>query len=73
MKVRNGGFLAFINLDLVGPAFKQWTASNDTYLVDAAFASLPSIQTEPNATVRMALRTDCFMESQAYNLSHSVL
>lgn len=55
MKVRNGGFLAFIGIDLVGPAYKQWTATNDTYLVDAAFASLPSIQTEPNATVRIAV------------------
>lgn len=53
VKVRNGGFLAFVNLVLVGQAYQQWTASNDTYLVDSAFASLPSIETEPNATVSM--------------------
>lgn len=51
IKVRNGGFLAFLNLGLAGPAHREWTSSNDTYLVDAAFASLPSIETEPNATV----------------------
>lgn len=51
IKVRNGGFLAFVNISLLGPAYTPWTASNDTYLVDAAFASLPSIETEPNATV----------------------
>ena len=53
IKVRNGAFLAFTGVSLTNAAYRPWTASNDSYLIDAALAVLPSIVTEPNATVSM--------------------
>lgn len=59
IKVQNGGWLEFSGLALRNPAPAHWTSINDTYIVNTAFASLPSINTEPNATVSTLLITTC--------------
>ncbi|KAL0035971.1 hypothetical protein WJX77_009876 [Trebouxia sp. C0004] len=51
INVQNGGWLEFSGLTLRNPAPADWTSINDTYIVNTAFAALPSINTEPNATV----------------------
>lgn len=51
IKVQNGAWLEFSGLELRNPAPARWTSINDTYIVNTAFAALPSINTEPNATV----------------------
>ena len=63
IKVRNGALLAFAGVSLTNAAYKPWTASNDTYLIDAALAGLPSILTEPNATVSM-----CSIQCELHSL-----
>ncbi len=43
--------MKFSGLALRNPAPARWTTINDTYIVNTALAALPSIDTEPNATV----------------------
>ena len=53
ISVQNGGRIEFRGLTLRHPAPQRWSVINDTYLINTAFAALPSINTAPNATVSM--------------------
>lgn len=55
INVQNGARIEFRGLALRHPAPQRWTTINDTYLVNTAFAALPSINAAPNATVRRLL------------------
>ena len=52
INVQSGGRIEFSGLSLMHPAPQLWTVINDTYLINTAFAALPSINAAPNATVR---------------------
>jgi len=64
ISVQNGGWLEFSGLALRNPAPAHWASINDTYIVNTAFAALPSINTEPNATVRTYSTTSIIMTAE---------
>ncbi|KAL3133428.1 hypothetical protein ABBQ38_007295 [Trebouxia sp. C0009 RCD-2024] len=51
ISVQTGARLEFRGLFLTHPAPQRWAVINDTYLINTAFAALPSINAAPNATV----------------------
>ena len=51
INVQIGGRIEFRGIAIRQPAPQRWAIINDTYLVNTAFAALPSINTAPNATV----------------------
>lgn len=61
INVQSGGRIEFRGLALRHPAPQRWTVINDTYLVNTAFAALPSINTAPNARVRACAHVETSM------------
>lgn len=51
ISVQTGARIEFRGLSLSHPAPQRWAVINDTYLINTAFAALPSINAAPNATV----------------------
>lgn len=72
IRVQDGGYLEFRGLALTGPAPAHWDSINDTYIINTAFAALPSISTEPNATVSSMWKVLYTPSSRSNNVSQSI-